>query len=841
MTNPNLCDILSTAEQLHTTGQIKQAAELYRQALNLNPELSRTSYNLGLILLEQQNYVAAASAFQSCLAIEPDLLEARLNLAFAQQEQGHTIVAADQYRSILIDHPSCTTARFNLACLQLLQGNLTEGFQGYELRFSTNDPVTARHGAIPLWDGTRKPGLRILIHAEQGYGDTIHMLRYLPLLADDGLQIVLEVPAPLYHLCCRINAIHCIPRGTPLPDVDYQLPIMSLPRVCNTTLATIPAKVPYLAPEDRLVYLWKQKLAATRKLRIGLAWAGRMDLPVNRKRSCPPDLIRLLLEHDHIDFISLQQQPAEGFELHDSRLQDITAQLTDFHQTAALITSLDLVITIDTAVAHLAGALGVPTWLLLPNVPDWRWLLERQDSPWYPTMRLFRQPDPGDWSTVIHSVVRELESCCTPRIWSYQDGVHFNNKLTETRPTPLSDSGRWPQLGIRKAASPQEADWLLFPYYLEYLTEYQTVDGMWRLLEQLPWFSERHEHHLLFSDHDCTAPYHSAAAWFRASIDPQRRDPAAEMIPYQVEVPAEHLHFDPNRIRCHISFIGYLGLLRERAALINGIIAEPRLVHQLDLTTRFHLHQSAQNQEERWQRYLATSSSSCCVLCPRGDGSSSKRLYETLALGRIAVVHEPILLPFSDRIDYDRFVIRIPHDQTDQAGAIVYDWLATRDAALLDRCREARAAWEQHLAPAVVADGILRAIRRRQLLRTIPSPLLQKDRQKRDITHSPDVLLSLARAAEARGELVEAESCLLDTLQYDHRCYDAYMALAHLLIRSNRFTEAVGRLYQASLLRPSEPTPYELALPLLEQLQRIDEAAWCRQQLERPAAVETIA
>lgn len=408
MTSPNLCDILSTAEQLHAAGQLDQAATLYRQALSINPGLSRTAYNLGLILLEQQHYVAAASAFKSCLATEPNLLEARLNLAFAQQEQGHTAEAADLYRSILIDHPFCATARFNLACLLLLHGNLPDGLHDYELRFSTNEPVMTRHTGIPLWDGSRKPGLRLLIHAEQGYGDTIQMLRYLPLLADDGLEVVLEVPAPLYNLCCQINTIHCVQRGTPLPDVDYRLPIMSLPRIGKTTLATIPAAVPYLTPEGSLVHLWKQKLAATGKLRIGLAWAGRMDLPVNRKRSCPPDLIRLLLDHDHIDFISLQQQPAEGFELQDTRLQDLTTQLTDFHQTAALIANLDLVISIDTAVAHLAGALGVPTWLLLPAVPDWRWLLERNDSPWYPTMRIFRQPEPEDWSAVISTVHQAL-------------------------------------------------------------------------------------------------------------------------------------------------------------------------------------------------------------------------------------------------------------------------------------------------------------------------------------------------------------------------------------------------------------------------------------------------
>ncbi|ACD97059.1 tetratricopeptide repeat protein [Trichlorobacter lovleyi] len=862
MNSPALHNILAQAEQFHTDGRLEEAADLYRRILTIKPGLSRTAYNLGILLLELQNYHGAGAAFEQCLAIEPHLLEARLNHAFALQEQGRITDALTRYQTIISTTPDCIEARFNLACLQLLQGNLSDGLNGYELRFSTNAPVTARHGTMPLWDGSSRPGLRLLIHAEQGYGDTLQMLRYLPMLANDGLEITLEVPAPLYRLCSRIDSIHCVERGTPLPELDYQLPIMSLPRVMKATLSSIPGTTPYLTPDPELVSQWRHRLPEAGGLRVGLAWAGRMDLPVNRKRSCPPPLLQPLLATDRVSFISLQVAAPEGFQLSDPRLLDCSADLTDFDQTAALIATLDLVITIDSAVAHLAGALGVPTWLMLPTVPDWRWLLERNDSPWYPEMQLFRQPAPGAWETVISTITEQLSTACSPRIWCYHDGRDFHNNLTATRPTPLSDRSQWPALGLREADSPVAADWLLFPYYLEHLAEYHTIEGMWHFLEQLPWFKERQEHHILFSDHDCEAPYHSSAHWFRASVHPRRHDPAVCVIPYQVAVPPEQLHFDLSRIRHHVSFAGFLGLLRERAPMLNGVIAEPRLVHMFDLTTSFHLHQATEVREQRRQRYLEISSASICILCPRGDGSSSIRFFEALALGRIAVVQEPVLLPFSDRIDYTRFVISIPRDRLDQAGTIIFNWLAALgDEELLQRCREARFAWEQHLSPAALPRGVVRQLNRQMLARPSkwPEALPGHDRDGwQQQMNRAAVLLLKGKPLEARQQLAaalqinprsallqvtmggieqelgndrSAEAYLLDAIQYDHRCYDAYLLLAGLLARTNRPVEAVGRFYQASLIRPAELLPYQLAQPLLLQLGRQDEATYCQEQI----------
>jgi hypothetical protein len=353
------------------------------------------------------------------------------------------------------------------------------------------------------------------------------------------------------------------------------------------------------------------------------------------------------------------------------------------------------------------------------------------------------------------------------------------------------------------------------------------------------------------------------ANWFRASVNHRRHDPAACIIPYQIEMPTEQLHFDLAGIRFHVSFVGFIGLLRERAPLINGIIAEPRLVHKLDLSTSFHLHQTEDVRQERRQRYLDVSCESICVLCPRGEGSSSLRFFETLALGRIPVIQEPMLLPFSDRIDYTRFVISIPENRTHEAGTIVYNWLAAlRDDQLLQRFREARAAWENHLSPEALARGAVRHLCKQMIKKaTLPAELEEhsppEDWQQplkraamllleghpaeaqqllatalSSNPRSSIILVTLAGIEQELGDDHSAETHLQDAIRYDHRCYDAYLLLGSLLARTGRPADAIGRLYQASLLKPDETVPYQLALPLLLQQKRFDEAHYCRNRLE---------
>lgn len=403
-----LCD----AEAQHAAGALQEAAELYRLVLGRYPEfaLARTAYNLGIVLNDLQQYADAEAAFRQALALQPDFPEAELNLCFAMQEQGRFAEAIKGYGRLTSSLRTSTDARFNLACLQLLCGDFIHGWEGYELRFETLQPVARRHSSIPSWDGIMSPGIRLLIHTEQGYGDAIQMVRYLPVLAGYGVDVHLETSATLAPLLSNTSGLKsCIVRGAEVPEVDFQVPIMSLPGLMATTLENIPGSVPYLMAEDDNVCFWRKLLPVSSRLRVGLAWAGRLDLPVNRKRSIFPSLLEPLLEIPDLLFVSLLKEAPDDYDTRDPRIFTCSGHLHDFHDTAALIANLDLVITIDTAVAHLSGAMGIPTWLLLPFVPDWRWLLDRNSSPWYPTMRLFRQNAQGDWGAVIVQVQRELQ------------------------------------------------------------------------------------------------------------------------------------------------------------------------------------------------------------------------------------------------------------------------------------------------------------------------------------------------------------------------------------------------------------------------------------------------
>jgi tetratricopeptide (TPR) repeat protein len=403
--------VLNQAERYHAAGESIQAATLYRTILTEFPHLSRTAYNLGNILKEQEQYGEAETFFRQALATEPEFVEAALNLTFCLQEQGKIEEALSGCTEIVRQYPELPDPRFNLACLRLLTGDLVSGWEGYDLRFATQQPVPARHVAIPRWNGGLHPGLRLLVHTEQGYGDALQMSRYLPQLAQAGLRVWLETTEPLVPLLANLPGLEgCILRGAPLPNLDAQIPIMSLPGIMKTTIDTIPP-TPLLKLDEELVRRMGDFLPTLGAPQVGLAWAGRLDLPVNRKRSCPAPLIATLLDIPGITFVSLHKETPDRFSLTAPRLLDLSHELHSFHDTAALIANLDIVITIDTAVAHLAGTMGKPTWLLLPHVPDWRWLLERTDSPWYPSMRLFRQPAVGVWEPVLAEVAQRLVEC----------------------------------------------------------------------------------------------------------------------------------------------------------------------------------------------------------------------------------------------------------------------------------------------------------------------------------------------------------------------------------------------------------------------------------------------
>jgi tetratricopeptide (TPR) repeat protein len=403
---------------LRERGHLAEAEASCRQALRLRPEFSEAHGNLGNVLRDLGRPAEAEASYREAVRRGPDSAEAHSNLGAALHALLRPVEAAASYREALRRQPDYADAHNNLGHTLLLAGKLPEGWNECEWRWKTWQLVgAARDFRAPLWSGEAIGDRVILLHAEQGFGDTLQFCRYVPLIAS-GARTILEVQAPLVRLLSRLPGIaEIVSLGDRLPPFDLHCPLMSLPRAVGTTLHTIPAAMPYLDADPTRAADWRERLAGLPGLRIGLVWAGsaRSEVPeltaVDRRRSIALDLMAPLGEASGVSFISLQKgepaaqadHPPAGMALHD-----FTAELHDFEDTAALVDALDLVISVDTAVAHLAGALGKPVWLLNRFDTCWRWLLNRDDSPWYPRLRQFRQPAPGDWNSVVRAVVDAL-------------------------------------------------------------------------------------------------------------------------------------------------------------------------------------------------------------------------------------------------------------------------------------------------------------------------------------------------------------------------------------------------------------------------------------------------
>jgi hypothetical protein len=320
--------------------------------------------------------------------------------------------AAECFEQLLKLETDSAEARAFLGLIHLKQGNFRRGLSEYESRWGTPYGLRFRRTfSQPLWKGEPLEGSRILLYAEQGMGDTLQFVRYVPLVAARGAKVVLEVQPRLHRLLAQTpGAAEVICRGEALPEFDWQCPLLSLPLALGTELNTIPAKIPYLYPDPAQAKAWRQQWSEN-SLRIGLAWAGNPLHPHEFWRSTPLEQLAPLTKLEGTTFYSLQMgAPAgQGKQLGTQmRLIDLQEEQKDFADTAAIIAGLDLVISIDTSVAHLAGAMGKPVWLLLCKSADWRWMLERDDSPWYPTARLFRQSTMGNWHDVVIRIEHEL-------------------------------------------------------------------------------------------------------------------------------------------------------------------------------------------------------------------------------------------------------------------------------------------------------------------------------------------------------------------------------------------------------------------------------------------------
>jgi Tfp pilus assembly protein PilF len=388
---------------------LEEAAASFRRAAELQPDFYEAHNNLGAVLSKTGADAPALASFEQALALKPAHAEAHHNVGNALADLGRYDQALTSFRQAIALDAAHVQASFSEAMLLLLRGELRAGFEKYESRWRL-ETLPPRGFPAPLWNGEDLAGRTILLHAEQGYGDTIQCLRYVPQVAARG-RAVLEVPKELLGLARRLQEAKpgidsVIARGDALPDFDLQCPLFSLPRAFGTTIETIPGEVPYLSAAPEAIARWGDRLGDGPGLKVGLAWAGSAQHRNDARRSIMIDELEPLFGLAGIRWFSLQVGSRAGdlARLPGGRVTDLSHALTDFAETAAAIHNLDLVIAVDTAVAHLAGALGKPAFVLLRARPDWRWLLARQDSPWYPSLRLFRQHQAGDWENVVARV-----------------------------------------------------------------------------------------------------------------------------------------------------------------------------------------------------------------------------------------------------------------------------------------------------------------------------------------------------------------------------------------------------------------------------------------------------
>lgn len=384
----------NTLGNLHQQAGRRDAAEpCYLRAVTLDPEDVDAHNNLGSLLMTDGRLGEAVVRFERALSLRPDFADAWSNLGATSQKQGCVEAAARAFRQAIELAPDNAEAHWNLALALLLQGEYEAGWPEYEWRARRRAASPPREFAAPRWSGEALDGRAILLHAEQGLGDTLQFVRYAALVARRGGRVVLECQPELTALLASVPGVAEVRAGgAPLPPVAAHAALMSLPLIFATRAETIPTEVPYITVPEAAARRWAARLGESEQPSVGLVWAGNPGHANDANRSIDPACLRPLLSSGARRFVSLQvgARAARLARFDADRVLDLSAELTDFVETAAAICALDLVITVDTSVAHLAGALGRPVWLLLPFAPDFRWLLEREDSPWYPTMRLFR-------------------------------------------------------------------------------------------------------------------------------------------------------------------------------------------------------------------------------------------------------------------------------------------------------------------------------------------------------------------------------------------------------------------------------------------------------------------
>ena len=397
---------------LFASGEFDEALEEFSTAVVLDPKTPEKHYNLGNIYQAMGRLAEAETCYTNAIHLQPDYLDAINNLGSAVQALGRLEDAETCFRRGLTIDPESADVHWNLSLALLQKGEYEEGWREYEWRWKNPTFTTPRRDfEQPQWDGKDLDGKTILIHAEQGIGDTLEFVRYAPLVADRGGRVVLECRSPLRRLLETVAGVDTVvERGATLPDFDCHLPMMSLPHIFGTTLDSIPDQVPYVSVPEGVTA--DSRLTEDKALKVGFVWAGSPTRQADALRSCELSSFQDLFDVPGITFYSLQvgERAEELNNLDaDQKVVDLGSAFTDFADTAAAVDALDLVLSVDTAATHLAGAMAKPIWVVLPFAAGYLWMQDREDSPWYPSLRLFRQPEWGDWASVFDRIRHELE------------------------------------------------------------------------------------------------------------------------------------------------------------------------------------------------------------------------------------------------------------------------------------------------------------------------------------------------------------------------------------------------------------------------------------------------
>jgi tetratricopeptide (TPR) repeat protein len=406
--------LVSRAQVLGLARRVEESLASCDRALALEPDDMMALITRGDALTTLHRPIEALEAYGRALAVNPDS-------ALALNNRSNALQGINRYDEALADLeraqrlvPDYADAHLNEALVRFCLGDFRRAWEKYEWRWKCRYwPERPRGFTQPLWLGQESlQGRSILLHAEQGLGDTLHFLRYVAPVVARGAEVVLEVQGPLKTLASQIEGVaRVVARGDALPASDFHCPLLSLPLACGPDEDSIPRSVPYLWPPRDWMAKWQARLPAGRALRVGLVWSGNPDNPVDAIRSIGFSRLLPLLDLPGVEFLCIQKdiRQDDGALLRQRpTVTNLAAELHDFADTAAAIMQLDLVIAVETSVAHLVGALGKPLWVLLPFSPGWRWMLDRDDSPWYPSARLFRQPAMGDWDSVVARVQPEL-------------------------------------------------------------------------------------------------------------------------------------------------------------------------------------------------------------------------------------------------------------------------------------------------------------------------------------------------------------------------------------------------------------------------------------------------